>query len=120
MDGFGVSRHELAGGVVRLAVAGELDLAVSEELATAQLREIETAGVTGLLIDLQQVTFLDSTGVSALVAGLSEARRRGIAFTVANAHDIVRAVLEVTGVLGPLTDPDQARSVADLRPDARG
>lgn len=112
MDGFAVNRHELPAGVVRLELVGEVDMAVAAEVAAAQTREIDTPGVTGLVVDLQRVTFLDSTGIAALVTGMRAARGGGIAFTVTNPHRMVRTVLEVTGVLGPLNG-DQAAGAAN-------
>jgi anti-anti-sigma factor len=120
VDRFAVARHELPAGVVGLELVGEVDLAVSHELTTAVLREIATPGVGGLVVDLRQVTFLDSTGISALVAGMRAAGHRGIPSTVSNAHGMVRSVLDVTGVQGPLTDPDQALPAPDPVREAPG
>jgi anti-sigma B factor antagonist len=105
VDTFTVHRHDLAEGVVRLELTGEVDMSVAAELAAAQLREIGDPAVAGLVVDLHRVTFLGSTGIAALVAGLRAARERGIPFTVTNPQSLVRTVLEVTGVLGPLTGP---------------
>jgi anti-anti-sigma factor len=108
VDSFAVSRQELPAGVVRLELVGEVDVASAAELTTAQLREVGTQGVRALVVDLQRVTFLDSTGIAALVAGMQEAGKRGIAYTATNPRGMVRTVLEVTGVLGPLTDAQRA------------
>jgi anti-anti-sigma factor len=113
MNTFGVRRRELSAGMIHLELAGEIDLGVSGDLTAAQLREIESPGVAGLIVDLQQVTFLDSTGIAALVAGYRAARQRGIGFVVTNPHHHVKAVLQVTGVLGPLTDSNQTAPVLD-------
>lgn len=103
---FAVNRHDVAAGVVRLEVVGEVDMAVSAQLTAAQLREIEDPVVAGLEVDLHGVSFLDSTGIAALVAGLRAARQRRVPFTVVNPRDQVRTVLEVTGLLGALTGFD--------------
>jgi anti-anti-sigma factor len=108
-DRFVMGRHGLAAGVVRLELAGEVDMLVSAELTSMQLREIEDPVVAGLVVDLHQVTFLDSTGIAALVSGMRAAQRRGIPFTVTNPQRMVRSVLEVTGVLGALTGSDHGR-----------
>jgi len=73
VDGFAVNRHGLDAGVVRLEVAGEVDMSVSTRLTSMQLREIEDPVVTGLVVDLNRVTFLDSTGVASLVAAMRAA-----------------------------------------------
>ena len=101
---FAVNRHEAAAGAVRL----EVDMTVSAQLTAAQLREIEDAVVAGLVVDLHGVSFLDSTGIAALVAGMRAARQRRVPFTVINPQHQVRMVLEVTGLLGALSGDDGA------------
>ena len=120
MNNLRVRRRELPAGVIQLEPSGEIDLVVSGELTAAQLREIETPGVTGLIVDLQRVTLLDSTGIAALVVGYRAARRRGIGFLVTNPHHYVRTVLHVTGVLGPLTVPIQTPPASDPQPAESG
>jgi anti-anti-sigma factor len=90
MNTFSARRRELPAGVIHLELSGEIDLGVSGDLTAAQLREIATPGVTGLIVDLQQVTFLDSTGIAALVAGYRAARHRGLGFLVTNPHHHVK------------------------------
>ena len=106
VDRFGVARSESTDGVVRLALVGEVDLSVGAELTDALLTEIEAEGAAGLIVDLRQVTFLDSTGIGGLVAGMRAAQERNVRYTVANPRGMVRTVLDVTGVLGALTDDD--------------
>jgi len=120
VDGFLVDRQGLAAGVVRLELAGEVDMMVSAELTSAQLREIRDPVVAGLVVDLNQVTFLDSTGIAALVTGMRAARERGIPFTVTNPHRMVRTVLEVTGLLGPLTGSDLTASDSTVVEETSG
>jgi anti-anti-sigma factor len=55
-------------GDSRLVVRGEVDLATSPQLVSA----IESLGVSGpqrVVVDLGAVTFIDSTGLSALRCG---------------------------------------------------
>jgi anti-anti-sigma factor len=50
------------------------------------------------------VTFLDSTGIAALVAARNRAIDEKTALTLINCQPIIRQVLDVTGLLGPLTE----------------
>jgi anti-anti-sigma factor len=50
-----------------LLLAGELDAATVSQLEVA-LDQIENAGAEQLIIDLERLTFIDSTGVQTLVA----------------------------------------------------
>ena len=79
-------------------VVGEVDLATAPELQ-ARLAELPADGGT-VIIDLSEVTFLDSTGLSVLVAGwkrLSEGGDKASFRLVVNRPAIHR-VLEVTGL----------------------
>jgi len=79
-----------------VALAGECDLAVRDELTTALLQAVESAPVVE--VDLGELHFIDSTGVHALVTAYHAAQRGGTSVYVANAQGVVAHVLEVTGV----------------------
>jgi len=77
-------------------VRGDVDLTtvgrLSEELRSA------TADQRDVVIDLAGVTFIDSTGVRALVEAYRAARQAGLGLSVRGARHWVARVLEVTGV----------------------
>jgi anti-sigma B factor antagonist len=73
---------------------GEFDLAampVAEELIAESL----TNGFTGLELDLRGLTFLDSTGIRALVATLKECTQRGMTLTIVPGPEEVQRVFEI-------------------------
>ncbi|HLI31921.1 MAG TPA: STAS domain-containing protein [Solirubrobacteraceae bacterium] len=61
-----VAERELDERTVEVAVAGELDLATAPHLKWPLLDALR-AGRTNLLVNLSQVTFIDSTALSVLV-----------------------------------------------------
>ena len=80
-----------------VAVSGELDLATSKELR----RRVESAlrdGHTGLVVDISELTHMDSSGLAALISAhqLTLERRGRLALVVGTEH--VRRTLEVRGV----------------------
>jgi anti-sigma B factor antagonist len=79
-----------------VALAGECDLAVRDELTSALMQAIESAPVVEL--DLDDLEFIDSTGVHVLVTAYHAAQREGTSFYVVNAHGPVEHVLDITGV----------------------
>ena len=87
--------------VVVIAVAGEVDIATVPKLQQA-ISEVLAAPPARVEVDLAGVSFLDSTGIGALVAGRNRAAEIGVRFVVANPRSIVRRVLDVSGLLGPL------------------
>ncbi len=87
-----------------VAVAGELDLATVDEFSGAIRSGLASGGV---LIDLGQVTFMDSAGVRALNTALREAAERGRSLRVrGEMQSSVVQVLEMTGMLGLLPVED--------------
>ncbi|HEX8104832.1 MAG TPA: STAS domain-containing protein, partial [Solirubrobacteraceae bacterium] len=82
-------------GATRLAVAGDLDITAAEPLERAVSAALD-GGARELVIDLSPTTFVDSTGLSHLLA----ARRRA---------DAARARLKIVAPQG-----SEARVVIDL------
>jgi anti-anti-sigma factor len=89
----------------RVAVAGEVDLATTPVLRERLLRVLRDRRPDLLDVDLAGVTFLDCTGLGALVAVRNAAIRAGGQMRVSHPQPIVRRVLEVTGLLGVFTAP---------------
>jgi anti-sigma B factor antagonist len=91
---------EACDGWTRVAVSGELDLATVDPFSGA-VRDGLAAGA--VVIDLRDVSFMDSAGVRALNTALREAAGTGRELRVAEGmQPIVRQVLEITGMLGLL------------------
>jgi anti-sigma B factor antagonist len=89
-----------AGGRTTVAVAGELDIATAGELSDAVRAGIDTGAV---VLDLRNVTFMDSSCVRALNGALRDAERGGRELWVLEGlHPSVLQVLELTGMLGLL------------------
>ena len=97
--------------VVAVAVAGELDVAHTDEL-TAALRKALAQGPVRL--DLGELTFMDSSGVRLLDTLLREVDANAWTLTLAPAlQPAVRRVLELTGMLALL--PFEPSSVGGER-----
>jgi anti-sigma B factor antagonist len=82
-------------GQVRLTVTGEVDisnLGRLDEVVTGILAE---PGLTGLVLDLEPLDFIDSSGVQVLLAARRMADDRDVALSVTNAHGKVLRVLTI-------------------------
>jgi len=88
-----------------VAVAGEVDLASSPGVESAIGAAVDAAGATGVVVDLSQVTFLDSSGINALLNGRRLAEGHGVGYVVVGAQGQVLTVLELTGVWPHLSGP---------------
>ncbi len=91
------SASDGAGAWPMLRVSGEVDIQTSPILEQHLARVLDQ-GSTSIVIDLAEVTFLDSTGLSVLVAGLKRCQGSGGDLRVASPQPNVRRVLEVTGL----------------------
>jgi anti-anti-sigma factor len=83
--------------VTLVAPSGEIDLATAPQLREGLERAEQKPG-TGLVIDLRQVAFIDSTGIGELVGCHRRCRAtgRGLAFVVPDGT--IRKILGVTGM----------------------
>lgn len=99
--------------VVQVVVAGEVDLATADQLRDSLLGVIEVgSGGLEIQVDLARVTFLDARGIGALLDACSAARRSRIRLTVHRPQDIVRRLLEITGVAAELSLAPRERDEA--------
>lgn len=100
------SLHEhVVGGVPVLAISGEVDLAaapaVRDALGALLAGGSPDAGPNGqVVVDLSGVRFIDSTGLSALVAAHTRSVENGGELRLAAVPPGVRQVLELTGLDG--------------------
>lgn len=81
---------------VRVALSGECDLAVRDELGEALFAAVRRGRT--VVVDLGAVEFLDSSGLHGLVAAHRAAVERGSRLYVENQTGAVAAVLDLTGV----------------------
>jgi anti-sigma B factor antagonist len=103
-DGERPSRAEVSGpswyhvdeqrGCAVVTAGGEIDVHTSPGLNDA-LRTGD-ASSHRIVLDLTAVTFLDSTGLTAMVAALNRARERGGSMTLVGPSGMVRRVLAIT------------------------
>lgn len=76
---------------------GEVDLATAG-VVDASLRELLDSGFRELLVDLRDVTFMDSSGIRLLIAWTRRASDDGFRFAYVPGQEAVRQVLRMTGV----------------------
>jgi anti-sigma B factor antagonist len=92
-----------------LAPVGELDLTSAGKLEGAIAEALDGDDAT-IVLDLRQVSFMDSSGLRALLAGSERCERAGIRFGIVRGPDQVQRLLSVTHVAERLTlvdDPEQ-------------
>jgi anti-sigma B factor antagonist len=82
------------GDVVRVTLAGELDLATAPEVEPA----LCSNGVARRLLDLRDLTFMDSSGLRLILKAHAAARRDGWALEIVPGPPAVQRVFQICGV----------------------
>ena len=81
-----------------LVVSGELDLASSATLEGELEQAFESDRVQLVILDLGELEFMDSTGLSALVKAHQRAQQTGHRFGLIKGRPQVQRLLSLTGV----------------------
>jgi anti-anti-sigma factor len=93
---FGLTEEPLPGGIV-LAVSGELDLATAPDLHERLGAAVES-GVSRIVVDLREVTFMDSIGLAAVLHARSRLQAAGRLALVVARDSYAELVLEIAGM----------------------
>ena len=88
-----------------IAVRGELDLASSPALQE-ELDRVSASDAEMLIIDLRELDFMDSTGLSVLVRAHQRAEEQGRQLAVVKGPQQVQRLLSLTGVSDRMTVVD--------------
>lgn len=96
MSGFRVVTSRGEEGV-RVALRGELDLAGVPTLER-ELGAVEETAPPLLVLDLRGLTFIDSTGLRAVIAADDRARRQGRRLVLVPGPEPVQRVFRITGL----------------------
>ncbi len=78
-------------------VEGEVDAHTAPQLKSAIAAALDR-GSTELIADLDQVTFMDSTGLGVLVGGLKRLREVGGELRIVCTRRPILRILEITGL----------------------
>ena len=97
MRGFSLTVGQLTPDIPCLGLSGELDLSRAL-LLDRELRTVEAARPTALVLDLSDLEFIDSSGVARLLAARRRAERGGWRLVVIQGGPAVRRVLTMTAL----------------------
>jgi anti-sigma B factor antagonist len=84
-------------GQLRLAIAGELDMA-SAPLLLRRIEQLELDGPDTLALDLGDVTFMDVAGMRVLLEAAQRARNRNAKMVIFNPRRCATRVFALTAV----------------------
>ena len=90
-------RSEREGDVHTLRLSGELDLATAADVQR-ELEHVEATDAESIVLDLSELTFMDSTGVRLLVTAHARARADSNRLTLLRGGRAVQRILQLSGV----------------------
>src|SRR6185503_1283570 len=87
-------KSEMRGNAVILSPAGDIDLTASPVLRQ-ELKRVQGTRPGRLVVDLQAVPYMDSSGVATLVEAMQMARKNGTRMVLCGLADRVRSIFEI-------------------------
>ena len=103
----------LPGDVVEIAPRGEMDVDTAHEVREAVAIALTRSHPKQIQLNMRLVTFIDSVGISALVAGFQTAEVSGVKLSVTEPSRFVHRQLWVTGLLGLFGAPQPYHPAGD-------
>lgn len=80
-----------------VAVGGEIDVYTAPKLRD-KISEVVAAGHRDLVVDLEKVEFLDSTGLGVLVGGLKKVRAEDGSLSLVCSQERLLKIFRITGL----------------------
>jgi anti-sigma B factor antagonist len=82
-------------GIVILDIDGEIDLYNAPEIKDTIKQQMD-GGHKKIIINLENVSYIDSSGIGALISSLSNLKKIGGGLKIMHVYDSVRKVFELT------------------------
>ena len=112
-----ITTSTLAGDVVEVSPSGEIDVENAYEIREAVAAQLGGgAQLARIELNMQNVTFIDSVGISALVAAFQLAAVSDVKLVVTRPSRFAHRQLWVTGLLGLFGNPQPHGDGATVRP----
>jgi anti-sigma B factor antagonist len=90
-------RTSVVEGVSVIGVSGDVDVSSSPALRDRLTDVLDSGGGT-VVVDLSDVTFLDSTGLGTLVGAFKHAEERGGSLPIVCPHERILKLFRITGL----------------------
>ncbi|MBI4761524.1 MAG: STAS domain-containing protein [Chloroflexota bacterium] len=88
---------EVQGATARIHLSGGIDYASQEEFKRANQQALSVEGVREICVDFAHATFLDSSGIRALLDLQKRADAAGRALVLVNCNSHLREIFEIGG-----------------------
>jgi anti-sigma B factor antagonist len=85
------------GDAALLRLRGEIDVYTAPRLRQAII-DLVDGGATDIVVDMEKVDFLDSTGLGVLVGGLKRVRMKEGSLAIVTSQDKILKIFDITGL----------------------
>jgi anti-sigma B factor antagonist len=82
-------------GTVHISLSGELDISTAPQLED-DLRRVEAERPECIVLDLRDLSFMDSTGLRLLIMADARAREEGRRLAIGRGNEMIQRVLHLT------------------------
>lgn len=113
---FALAHHRTEIAAV-VEVRGELDAASAPQLQAVLADLVDEQDELSIVVDLRELTFVDSSGLAVLARAQQRARDSGVRIALAHPSPAARKVLEISGliarfaILGEKSSPEDSDDV---------
>lgn len=90
---------EINQGILVAKVKGELDLAVADKFREDIEEQLQEKKAKNLLLDLEEVSFIDSSGLGVILGRYKCLSERGGRMAIIRPQPQVRHILELSGIM---------------------
>ena len=108
-----ITTSQLADDVAELSPSGEIDVENAYEIREAVAARLGQGHLTRIELNMRHVTFIDSVGISALVAAYQLAAVSNVRLVVTRPSRFAHRQLWVTGLAGLFGNPQPAGDTAE-------
>jgi len=90
-------RSERTDGICTVVLEGEVDVYTAPKLKEALVSAIES-GCSNVVVNMEKVGFIDSSGLGVLVSGLRRAREKDGVVRIVCTRDNILKIFRITGL----------------------
>ncbi len=103
-------------GVAVVELVGELEVVTTEEFST-RMADLGGSGSAGVVIDLAGISFIDSSGINALVQAIRAVEARGGKAVIASPSTVAQRVFTITRLSEVVAlEEDRSAALAAVSP----
>lgn len=100
-------------GILICAVSGEIDMYAAPEFHAQYLRISSRKSTKKIVIDLQNASYMDSSGIGVLFQIFSNAKTQQLGFCVCNAHGMVAKLFQLSHMAAIMPIENNLESALD-------